>query len=49
MEDGDPVGITECFEPGGQVLAGLVVDGLCLQGETAGSVVAAFTAGLSCI
>ncbi len=26
MEDGDPVGVPEGFEPGGEVLAGLVVD-----------------------
>jgi hypothetical protein len=49
MEDGDPVGITECFEPGGQVLAGLVVDRLFLQGGTAGAVAAALTADLSLI
>ena len=30
MEDGDPVGVPEGFEPGGEVLAGLVVDRLFL-------------------
>jgi hypothetical protein len=49
MEDGNPVGISECFEPGGQVSAGFVVDGFLLEGRAAGAVAAAFAADLSCI